>query len=281
MHPGASKTYAQTVNASEAMYDEATETEEATDDYAQADNNEEPSGDNTQNIPENKRKIIQTADYRIEVKEVSESTKKVEALLAQHQAYLSNMSLNNSYYERTNNLTIRVPQQHFKALLEMISQEAIFTNYQRISAKDVTEEYVDIESRLKTKKEVRDRYVDILRNKAKTVEDVLNAEDKIRVLQEEIEAKEGRLRYLRSQVGHSTINLTMYQKIEVQSPPVVQQNKFFKQVKRGFKNGWNFLLSILLFLINIWPLLIIGGLIYWRREAISKRFRRKKVGKID
>ena len=68
-----------------------------------------------------------------------------------------------------------------------------------VSVQDVTEEYLDIEARLKTKKEVEARYIEILKSKTKTVEDVLKAEEQIRIIREEIEAREGRLNYLKNQ----------------------------------------------------------------------------------
>jgi len=71
-------------------------------------------------------------------------------------------------------------QDKFDAFLTAIEAESIYTDYKNINSNDVTEEFTDITIRLKTKKEVRDRYIDILRNKAKTVKDILDAEDKIR-----------------------------------------------------------------------------------------------------
>jgi len=47
-------------------------------------------------------------------------------------------------------------------------------DYIKINTQDVSEEYVDLETRLKTKKEVEARYIEILRSKAKTLEDIFN-----------------------------------------------------------------------------------------------------------
>lgn len=221
-----------------------------------------------------KRKIIKTVNYRIQVKEVKSSTKKVEQLVETHGGYISGMNLNNSSYEISNDLTIRVPQDKLEVLLEAIGTEAIYTNYRSEQANDVTAEFVDLEIRLKTKKEVRDRYIDILRNKAKTVEDVLNAEDKIRVIQEEIEAAEGRLKYLSNQVSLSTINLTIYQRVEHQFQPDTYHESFGSRMLNSLKGGWNLLQGLVLFFINIWPLVILFGLFFWQRKRIFARFRR-------
>ena len=97
----------------------------------------------------------------------------------------------------------------------------------------MTEEFIDIEQRLKNKKEVQRRYIEILQNKAKTVEDVLAAEDKIRIIQEEIESREGRLRYLKDNIALSTINIEMYQELEQGEAEIVYEKGFFvrKRIK--------------------------------------------------
>lgn len=221
------------------------------------------------------RQIIKTANYRIQVKDVNVSSKRANELALKHGGYVSESALTNSSYEITNAITIRVPATRFDSLLDDLGGEAIFTQYKRISSQDVTEEYVDITTRLKTKKEVRDRYVDILRNKAKTVEDVLKAEEQIRIIQEEIEAKEGRLRYLKDQVAMSTIHLELYQSIEYRPEPTAFHESFWSKLLTGLKNGWQLAQGIVLFFINIWPVVILGALIWWKRRWIWSKLRRK------
>jgi len=102
------------------------------------------------------------------------------------------------------------------------------------------------------------------------------AEEKIRVLQEEIEAKEGRLRYLSDQVSWSTINLVLFQKMPVIPNDYIAKNTFFAKAKRGFGNGWAMITDTLLLFINIWPLaLVLGAVLVWKRHWLSIRIRRR------
>lgn len=204
------------------------------------------------------RKIIRTADIRAEVTDLEASSAKVEAKVKQYKGFLGNVDYSNSYNQKEASFTIRVPSDQFDPLLNDLGEEALYVDYKRISANDVTEEYRDIETRLETKRTVRDRYIDILKNRAQTVEDILNAEDKIRVIQEEIEAKEGRLKYLQSQVSLSTIHLRLYQTI---AGAKAKQPGFFTQLGRAFKNGWEVFLDLLVGMVNIWPVLLILGMI--------------------
>jgi hypothetical protein len=227
--------------------------------------------------PTVQRQIIKTANYRIQVKDVNASSIRANAGALRVGGYVSESEMTNSSYEITNRLTIRVPAARFDSLLEELGGEAIFTQYKKISAQDVTEEYVDITTRLRTKKEVRDRYVEILRNKAKTVKDILDAEEQIRVIQEEIEAKEGRLRYLKDQVAMSTIFLELYQSIEYRPEPSAFHESFLSKLQSSLKGGWEMAQGIVLFFVNIWPLLLLFGLFWWKRRWVWAKIRRKEL----
>ncbi len=222
-------------------------------------------------IPE--RKIIRTADYKIQVEDVEKSTALIEDMVKSNGGFISKMNLTSNSYTINNQFIIRVQNNKFNELVKAISSQALFTNYKTINSLDVSEEFVDIEARLKTKREVRDRYVDILKNKAKTVAEVLNAEEMIRKLQEEIEAKEGRLRFLQNKVSLSTVNLDIYQKVSYTPQPDVYEDSFLADLKDGFMNGWSIVTGLLLVLVNLWPLVILLVLFVVFRKKLFARFK--------
>ncbi len=223
--------------------------------------------------PPNQRKRIYTANFSIQVENVEKSTERVKAMVNETGGYLSEINLTNSTYSISNNIKIRVPNEMFDSLLNKIGEEAIFVSQRRVNTQDVTQEYTDIEIRLRTKKDVRDRYIDILRNKAKTVQDVLKAEEVIRVVQEEIEVQEGRLRYLKDQISMSTINLQLYQEVEVKNQPNLYKDTFARKVGNALGDGWRLVQFLALGILSLWPIVIILALIIWQRKRI---FRRKK-----
>lgn len=216
------------------------------------------------------RKIIKTGAYSIKVKDVKESTAAIEKMVEEFEGFISSVEMNNSTYRITNQVVIRVPAGQFDGLMAAIEKEALFVNYSRVNAQDVTEEYLDVETRLNTKKQVRDRYVAILRDKAKTVEEVLKAEEAIRVIQEEIESREGRLNYLKNRVSLSTINLEIYQEVPY-TPDRGQRTSFWTKLKQSLSNGWTLIVNLVLGLVTIWPLLIIGGLLLWRWKWLKRK----------
>ncbi len=220
------------------------------------------------------RKIIKTADIRFQVKDLKTSTQRIETLAKQYNGLVTNMNQTNSNYSINNYLSIRIPSEQLDVFIANLEEESVFTDYTRIHSQDVTEEYLDINTRLATKKEVRDRYIEILRNKAKTVADILAAEDKIRIIQEEIEAAEGRLNYLKNKTDLSTINIEIYQEVAYVKSPTVYKKPYFTKLKEGFSNGWDLIQDITIGLVSIWPILLIGGFLFMIRKKIKLKIRK-------
>ncbi|PHN00696.1 DUF4349 domain-containing protein [Flavilitoribacter nigricans] len=223
---------------------------------------------------EPERKLIKTANIRFQVEDLEKSTEKIKALTQEYSGIITGMFQNNNHYSIRNNLTIRVPAADLDRFLDAVELESIYTEQKSITAQDVTEEFLDISTRLETKKAVRDRYISILREKAQSVKDILDAEEKIRVIQEEIESIEGRLKYINNRTSLSTVNVEIYQEVEYEAPPVAHGKSFFTKLKDGFLNGWDLILDLAVGLVSIWPILLILTLILVFRKRI-KLFNRK------
>ncbi len=217
-------------------------------------------------------KLIRTADLRFQVNNLEKSTDEIENIVKKYSAYISNANMNASNSESNNLITIRVPNKDFDDLLKAISKESIYMERKNVSTQDVTEEYVDIEARLKTKKEVEARYVEILKAKAKTVQEVLDAENQIRVIREEIEAREGRLNYLQNQISYSTISVQIFQQIEYADEAVAVTESFSHKAGSGFSQGWSVIQNFAIGIITLWPLWIFGFLLYFFIKKIIKKY---------
>lgn len=191
----------------------------------------------------------------------------------QYGAYISNMRFENNLFKKENRFTIKIPQTYFDAIMDSISSFSEFIDYENISTQDVTEEFVDLQSRLKTKIEVKERYESILRKNAITIEDILATEDKIRIIQEEIEAAQGRLKYISNKVAFSTIQIELYETVDYKDEPATYNKTFGTKIKNALSFGWEFLESLFIGILHIWPLIIIGTIlfIYFR-----KRLRKNK-----
>ncbi len=214
-------------------------------------------------------KIIYTADIRFQVQDIATSYSKIKALTSRYNGYLASDNLYQNDFEKNQNFTVRVPALAFDSLLKELEGESIFTQNKTISANDVTDQFVDIEARLKTKKELEQRYLSILRQASK-VSDILEVEQKLAEIREEIEAQEGRLKLLQDQVTYSTINLSIYQTLEFKQRPSVS---FFSQFLDASVNGFNSFKGFLFNLVSLWPFLIVVLIIFF---AIRYKIRSRK-----
>ncbi|MBA3971388.1 MAG: DUF4349 domain-containing protein [Bacteroidetes bacterium] len=216
-------------------------------------------------------KIKKTADVDISVEDYKIAREAIGKIVKAGNAYIGGENEQNSTYSITNSMVIRVANKDFDGMVTNLAAVASNVNSKNVYMEDVTAEFVDITARLKTKKEVEKRYIELL-NKATKVTDILEVEQQLRVIREEIEAKEGQLKYLNDQVNYSTINLTLHQNFEY-----TPQNEpgFFGRMGHAFGNGWKGFLSFLVGIVYAWPLWIILGMIaYFSVKFIKKRLKK-------
>lgn len=210
------------------------------------------------------RKLIKNGDLSFETSDVKKTKAAVDAICKEFEALVSNESQNN-YSERLQySQTIRVKADRFDALVQKIEAEAKRVENKSVGVQDVTEEFIDVEARLKTKKELEARYQEILKD-AKNVQDIVAIEGQMNAVRAEIESMEGRLKYLNNQVDYSTLNVSYYEELGTDFG-------FGSKLARSLGEGWDNLLAALIFLVNLWPFVLIAVL----SVAGALRFKKKK-----
>lgn len=210
------------------------------------------------------RKIIKEGSVEFETDNLNTTRKTIFEAVNKYKGYVSFDQEFNSPGRKSNQLTIRVPANNFDNLLSDATKGVEKFENKEINVKDVTEEFLDVQARLKTKKELEQRFIDLLKE-AKNVSEVLEIEKQIGQLRSDIESIEGRLNYLQDKISFSTLTMTFYT-----SNP--SETQFGQKFKNGFKNGWDNLIWLFVALINVWPFILVGlGLIIG-----IKMYRRKK-----
>lgn len=217
-------------------------------------------------------KIIKTANVRYKVNDIHKTTRKIKMLSLKKGAYISDLRFEHNLYRKENRFTLKVPQQSFDILMDSIKHGVEFVEYETITTRDVTEEYLDIEARLKTKLDVKSRYEAVLRKQAKTVEDILKTEEKLRVIQEEIESVQGRLKYLTNKVAYSTIQVDLYEEVVYKEEPISYKKTFWDKSLENLSFGWETVKGVALAILYIWPLIILGMLLFvWIKKRRLKK----------
>ena len=220
------------------------------------------------NLSIKQKKVIKDGDFTVKTEQINISKKGIDHLLKKLNAYYETEDLQNSEEAISYNLRIRIPSANFEKLVSTLESGKDEIERKNIQARDVTEEYVDIESRLSNKRDYLKRYKELL-SRAQTVKDMLAVEEIIRNLQEEIESKEGRLKYLSDQVAFSTLNIHLYQQKELTDKT---QDSFLAKTSTSFKHGWTSIVDFTLWSIGIWPYLIIATAVFLiTRRMIKNR----------
>lgn len=226
------------------------------------------------------RMVIYTANLSIQVNSYDESLAFIQKELQTLDGYIVN---SNSYSVEDDStegtITVRVPQEHFQAFLKTVESRSTKVIDESINGQDVTEEYVDLESRLKSKQVVEKRLLEFM-EKAEKTEDLLKISTDLATVQEEIEQLKGRMKYLDNQVNLATISIFIKEsKVNV---PDLENNELntWTETKKQFMETLNFVLraisSFIVFFIGSLPvLLILGGIliVIW---LILKRKRKKQ-----
>ncbi len=231
------------------------------------------------------RKIIRNADLQLEANAPEETQQKISAIAESKGGFVIESTQSSSNVKTTTRdtvtMTLRVPSAKFDEALGEIRQTASRVIVETVKGQDVTEEFIDIEARLKTQKALEEQFLEIMK-RSNSVEDALNVQTEIARVRGEIEKVEGRKRFLENQVSLSTI------KIKLQSPTAFSTNSpgFFSQLKESVGNGLDaalsFILGLVTVLIALLPffLLVVLPIYFVLRYLWRKRKKRILAGEI-
>ncbi|MHA7130719.1 DUF4349 domain-containing protein [Algoriphagus namhaensis] len=212
--------------------------------------------ENTPSISISDRKIIRNGFIQFNTNGIAESEAFLKKEVAQLSGYVADES-STSYGERSEKrMTIRVPADQFDLLLEKIQSHALKVDNMNVSSEDVTSEYIDVNARMQTKKELESRYRELLQ-KSNNVQEILQVERELANVRGEIESMQGRLNYLSNQSKMSTLEVTFY----IESP---EDFGFMSKLGQGLKNGFKNLQWFVIFLVNLWPFILgLGVLLFF------------------
>ena len=216
---------------------------------------QQPQVDNTvnQHIDWNK-KIIRNGTMTLEVKEYSKYYTLIKEIVQREGGYIADENQQQSEYRIENSIIIKVPVAQFEQTMDLASagtgNESV--KERTISSEDVTTEVVDTKSRIEAKKEVRLRYMELLKQ-AKSMKDILEVQSEINGIQEQMEMASGRVNYLNHASAFSTINLKFFQLLSA-APPVDKEPSFASNIFSAFLSGWQFIKTLIVGVISIWPM---------------------------
>jgi hypothetical protein len=231
--------------------------------------NAPPATEKLANQSVDKKKIIRDGRLGLKVTDLERTKGGIDSLVNLFGGYYANESLDNSDYESSYQLKIRVPSASLDLLILKIENGNGQVTFKEIDARDVTADFIDLETRLSNKRSYLKRYNDLLKQ-ASSVKDILEMEGKTRIIEEEIESSTGRLNYLSDLVAFSTLDLRITKVKEFRFTPG-NSDKFTERLKQSLSNGWNVWIDFLLLLVKLWPFWVMVGIFI----PVWKRFKRR------
>jgi hypothetical protein len=232
------------------------------------------NADLSADIIPHQEKIIKEGNISIESKDLQKSKENIEILIQNHHAFKDNETFSNNIGSASYDLKIRIPSENFEKFvsdLEIGTDEIIHKN---IFTKDATAEYIDIATRLNNKRAYLQRYQELLA-KANKVEDILAIQEEARGLQEEIESSEARLKTIDNKATYSTLDIKLFSEKVLQSN--LKEVSFFEKIKDSLGSGWDTLVGFVLWIISVWPgiIMLLFALIILLRVRRRKRIKRQ------
>jgi hypothetical protein len=113
--------------------------------------------------------------------------------------------------------TIRVPTDKYREAVEEIKKLATLVLSEQESGDDVTDQFVDLEARLKAARAEEAQYLEILKT-ARTIEDTLAVTERLANVRARIEQMDGQMRHLDDRTSYATLSVTMTEDTRIEAP---------------------------------------------------------------
>jgi len=212
--------------------------------------------------------IVRTGDMSLVVEDVVETRDEIAQLAVRFDGYVVSSQISGEEQDRTGWISIRVPDDKFDQALAELRDLAVRVTSESTDSRDVTEEYVDLQSRLNNAEATESQYLALL-EKAEDVDDILRIYESLSRVRSEIEQIKGRMQYLERTSSMSLISV--YLKPLATAKPLVRAGwnaqEILKSAVRGFVTfgQWLGVAAIWLIIFSpVWGTIL--GVIYWRRR---------------
>ena len=224
-------------------------------------------------LPANEeRMIVRTGEISLVVKDVVGTQDEIAQLAVSLGGYVVSSRISGEEDDRRGWISIRVPDEKFEQALVELRDLSVRVESESTDSQDVTEEYVDLQSRLKNAQATENQYLALLQ-KAENVEDILRIYERLSQVRSEIEQIKGRMQYLERTSSMSLISVRL--EPETTAKPLVRAGwnivEIFKSGIRGLVIAGQVIGAIAIWLLifsPIWGTRL--GIILWRRHKKKK-----------
>ena len=220
------------------------------------------------------RMIVRNGDMSLIVNDVVDTRDEIAQLAERQGGYVVSSWISGEEAEMRGSISIRVTDDKFEQTMAELRNLAIRVDSESTSSRDVTEEYIDLEARLKNAEATENQYLALM-DKAVDVEDMLKIQDYLSRVRREIEQIKGQMTYLERTSSTSLITVQL-QPATTTKPLVATGWNILEALKSAVRGlvifgQWLATAAIwLLFLLPLWGTIV--GIFYWRRRRKKKAY---------
>ncbi|WP_342421789.1 DUF4349 domain-containing protein [Paenibacillus sp. FSL E2-0178] len=227
------------------------------------------------------KKLIYKANLNMEVADYGAAQTEVRNMITLAGGYIIEFSENMSEYEQGGTFILKVPASGFSSFLNNLEKVKHEKLQRSIQGQDVSEEYVDLESRLKAKQMMETQYIDFMKKATKPA-DLVQFANQLGAIQEQIEQIKGRMRYIDQNVSFSTVELRLYQTEEsIAVTQVTKQGPLGERASEALQGSMKALSVMFQWLVVVLaaalPVLIVAAVVVavviWFRRIFKRRER--------
>ena len=212
-------------------------------------------------------KIIYSSDVTVETTAFDETVAGISGLVESVGGWIESSSVSGSnYYQKARgtastrdaSYTLRIPSNRFNEVMDRLS-ELGNVPYSHIYTENVTSQYYDAQARLKAYETQEERLLEMM-ELAESVEDVITIEDRLTELRYRIESIQSSLNNWDRRVSYSTVHLSVKEVREYTPEEKVNPTygeELLQALKDGIKNAGEVLKDLLMFLIELLPVLVV------------------------
>jgi len=257
--------------------------------YGQSVVSSNAAASNTASQADVERKIIKDANLSIVVQDPVQSMDDITALAEQSGGYVVSSNIYQNSYGPNNitvpegSISIRIPSEKLNDILAQIKSSAVEVQSENVSGQDVTDQYVNLQSRLTAKQATEKKLLEFL-DQAEDTEATLAVYNQLQQVQSDIEVLQGQIKYIDQSAALSSVTVNLIAEAGTQ-PIEIGGWKLEGTAKESVQNLILFTQGFTQFLIRfflnyLWRILLIGLLLYGAfvsGRAVYRRFIKPKV----
>jgi hypothetical protein len=171
------------------------------------------------------RMVVKTSQISAVVKDVSGAVDQVVAQVEDKGGYMVSSSISRPEESPYAQLVVRVPVDQLETTMKFVNDLSVKVTSQNLQGRDVTDQYEDLEEKLRVLNETKAKFESIL-DQAEEVDDILNVQRELINLQDRIDRIKGRQEYLEKTAENA--RLTIHLSSDELSLPYVPQDDVFR-----------------------------------------------------